>query len=137
MTTVLVLDSESVSSLANENSRHFNDVRAEMEAARRLGRDVIVPAVILAELYRGPKHNQILDSLLSRESALVIRNTDRELAKYVGGVLHSAAVGSEYLADAHVVACVVEEGKGVVLTGDKNDMKLLSSSYPNIQITTL
>jgi hypothetical protein len=40
--------------------------------------------VILAELYRGPRHSQLVDSCLSRETGVRIRDTDRRLARLVG-----------------------------------------------------
>ena len=66
MSPVLVLDAEALSSFARLRGPRFREVRAALEAARRLQREVMTPAVILAELYRGPGHNQIVDSCLSR-----------------------------------------------------------------------
>jgi hypothetical protein len=43
-------------------------------------------------------------------------NTDRPLARLVGGVLTGAKADSRHLADAHVVAAAVETGGGVVVT---------------------
>ena len=65
MSLVLVLDAAAISSLGNQRGSKFLEVRAALEAARRLQRDVVVPAVILAELYRGRQHNQTVDACLS------------------------------------------------------------------------
>ena len=135
--TVLVLDAEALSSLARERGPRFREVRAAIEAARRLHRDVITPAVILAELYRGRGHNQVVDSCLRRESFIDVRDTDREFARYVGGVLTAARADSGDLADAHVVASAVEAGGGVILTGDQNDLQCLAAAYPNIHVTPI
>lgn len=109
-----------------------------MAAAERLGRDVVVPTVILAELYRGGGRNQLIDALLSREEeGLASRDTDRAFARLVGAVLSANGSGSEQLADAHVVAAAVEVGGGVVVTGDPADMSRLSSAYRNIVIEAL
>jgi predicted nucleic acid-binding protein len=121
--------------LAHARGSRFEEVRAALEAARRLQRDVVTPAVILARLYRGHGHNQVIDSCLSRESWIHVRDTDRAFARYVGGVLTAAGAGSSYLADAHVVAAAVEAGGGVILTGDKNDLARLSAAYPNVFVT--
>jgi hypothetical protein len=59
-----------------------------------------------------PRHSaertvrRAMDALLSRESsdALLIRDTDRRLARLVGGLLAQAHAGSALLADAHPVA---------------------------------
>ncbi len=108
-----------------------------MRAADRLGRDVVVPTVILAELYRGRRHSQLVDSCLSRETGVRIRDTDRPLARLVGGVLAGASAGSDHLADAHVVAVAVESGGGLILTGDESDLGRLAAPYPNILVEPL
>ena len=58
-----------------------------MRAADRLGREVVVPTVILAELYRVPRHHQLVDSCLFRETGVRTRDTDQRLARLIGGVL--------------------------------------------------
>lgn len=123
--------------LGGPSSRRQAEVRAAMEAARRLQREVIVPAVILAELYRGPGRNQMVDSCLARETGLLIRNTDRALARLVGGVLAGAGAGSADLADAHTVATAIETGGGVVLTSDPQDVNRLAAPYPNVHVAVL
>ena len=134
----LVLDQAAVSALAELPSNAQRQVRRAMTAAARLRRDVTVPTVILAELYRGAGRNQMIDSLLSREvEALELRDTDRVLARLVGGVLAAAGAGSEDLADAHVVAVAVEAGGGVILTVDEDDLTRLASPYRTILVERL
>ena len=137
MSRSIVLGAEPLSILARPRSRAHDEVRAALEAARRLNRDVIVPAVILAELYRGPGKNPMVDACLSRETGMLVRDTDRALARLVGGVLSGADTGSADLADAHTVAAAVETGGGVVLTTDPTDIRRLAASYPNVQVETL
>ena len=132
MSHVIVLDTEALSALARQRGARFREVHAALEAARRLGRDVVVPAVILAELYRGRNHTQLIDTCLARESFVAVRNTDRDFARYVGGVLVAASADSSQLADAHVVAAAVEAGGGIVLTGDTSDVGRLGAAYPNV-----
>ena len=134
MSLALVLDAEALSGFARQRGQRFREVRAALEAARRLQRDVVVPAVILAELYRGPGHNQVVDSCLSRESWISVRDTDRAFARYVGAVLTAAGADSSDIADAHAVASAVEVGGGVILTGDEEDLDRLSAPYPNIRV---
>ena len=87
-----------------------------------------MPVAVLAELYRGRDRAAAVDSLLARAGdALVLRDTDRALARLVGGVLHEAGLGSEHLPDAHVVACAVEAGGGLVLTSDPEDRERLAT----------
>jgi predicted nucleic acid-binding protein len=137
MSLVLVLDAVAISSLANQRGLKFEEVRAALEAARRLERDVVVPAVILAELYRGPKHNQTVDACLSRETAILVRDTDRAFARLVGGVLTAAKTGSKDMADAHVVAAAIDAGGGVIVTGDEDDLQRLAAPYKNIHVQAI
>ena len=137
MSRPLVLDSEALAALGGRPSKRQAEVRAAMRAAALKQRDVVVPAVILAELYRGPAHNQLVDACLARETGIRIRDTDRPLARLVGGVLTGARADSRHLADAHAVAVAVEAGGGVVLTGDHDDLAMLSAPYPNIAVQAL
>jgi len=137
MSPALVLDSEALSSLARSRGPRFGEVRAALTTAYRLQRDVITPAVILAELYRGPGQNQVVDSCLSRETGIRVRDTDKAFARYVGGVLAAARSDSADMADAHVVAAAVEAGGGVVLTIDTDDLTRLAASYQNVHVTSL
>jgi hypothetical protein len=108
-----------------------------MRAAARLGHAVVVPAVILAELYRGPRHNALVDACLSRETGIRVRDTDRSLARIVGAVLAAAKAGSQHLADAHVVAAAVDRGGGLVLTSDRDDLRRLAAAYGNVTVVGL
>ncbi|HEV7829489.1 MAG TPA: type II toxin-antitoxin system VapC family toxin [Pseudonocardiaceae bacterium] len=137
MTGPVVLDAEAFSSLAGRPTPREREVRAAMRAADRLERDVVVPTVILAELYRGSRRSQFVDSCLSREIGMRVRDTDRRLARVVGGVLAGAGAGSDHLADAHVIAVAVETGGGLILTGDESDLRRLAAPYPNILIAPL
>ena len=88
-------------------------VRRAMEAAARTGHDVVVPTLVLAEPDRGAGRSQLGDALLARhEEAIARRDTDGNLARFVGAVLHAAGVGSKYVVDAHVVAVAAEGAVG-------------------------
>ena len=137
MSSVIVLDNAALSSLGGGIGRNRDTVRAALTAAVRLQRDVIVPAVVLAEMYRGRHQSQTVDACLSRETGLRVRDTDRSLARFVGGVLSGAAVGSEYIVDAHVVAAAIEAGGGICLTGDPDDLGALSAPYPHITVVDI
>lgn len=134
MSPALVLDADALSGIARERGSRFREVTAALEAARRLRRDVVTPAVILAELYRGPGHNQIVDACLSRQTGIQVRDTDREFARFVGAVLAAAKAGSKDMADAHTVGAAVEAGGGVIVTGDENDLRRLAAPYPNVVV---
>jgi len=131
----LVLDAEAVSVLMGAERGSRLRLRRAMEAAYRLGRDVTVATLTVAELYRGTGCSQALDSLLARENnAVLLRDTDRQLARVVGSVLAQASLGSAHIVDAHVVALAVEDGGGVVLTADPADLERLAAPYRTIVI---
>jgi hypothetical protein len=54
-----------MSALGGRARRRQREVRAALAAAERLGREVIVPAVVLAALYRGRGHSQLVDAALN------------------------------------------------------------------------
>jgi len=132
----LVLDAEAVNALLDPRHPSERKVRQAMEAARRLRRDVAIATGTLAELYRGAGRNQALDSLLARESAdgLVLRDTDRRLARLIGALLTEAGADSALFADAHPVAVAVEAGGGVIQTADPDDLNRLASPYRTVVI---
>lgn len=132
---IVVLDAEAFNALAGASSVRKQKVRRILRTAERLNRDVTVPSVVLAELYRGRGYNQLVDACLARESAsLDTRDTDRSLARLVGGVLAAAGADSSLLVDAHVVAAAVEAGGGVVVTGDEDDLARLAAPYPHVVV---
>lgn len=133
----LALDAEALKALAGPKSRRQQEVRAALRAALMLQREVVVPAIVLAELYRGLRHNQLIDACLSRETGLRIRDTDRPMARLVGSILSAANAGSQFIVDAHVVACLVEQGGGVALTGDSHDLVRLAAAYRNVNVVGL
>jgi len=133
----VVLDAGALSALAGQPGHRSLKVRAALRAAFRLNKEVVVPTVILAELYRGPRHNALVDACLSRETGIQVRDTDRPFARLVGGVLAAARVGSEHLADAHVIAAAVELGGGLALTTDTEDLGRLAASYGNVMVIGL
>ncbi|NOY93601.1 MAG: PIN domain-containing protein [Deltaproteobacteria bacterium] len=135
--TCVVLDSEALSALAGRNSKRQREVRAALAVALRLGREVIVPAVVLAELYRGRGRSALIDACLSRETGLAVRDTDRAFARLVGGILATASIGSEMMVDAHVVAAAVERGAGLLLTGDPGDLEKLAAPYRNLTVVSI
>ena len=134
MTSAVVLDNAALAALAEGASAAKEKVRAAMTAALRTRREVVVPAVVLAEMYRGRQHNQVVDACLSRETGLMVRDTDRPLARLVGGILSTAGKGSQEMVDAHVVAVAVESGGGVCLTADPDDLDVLAAPYANVQV---
>ena len=137
MSYCLVLDAGALAALAGPTRGRGLEVRAALRAAARLRREVVVPSVILAELYRGPRHNALVDACLSRETGIWVRDTDRPLARIVGGVLAAAGAGSQHLADAHVIAAAIALGGGIALTTDPDDLSRLAAAYGNVTVVRL
>ncbi len=132
-----VLDAEAVQALIQADHPSRRQVHHLLEAASRLQRDVVVPAVTLAELYRGARRTRNVDAALApHERYLVIRNTDRGFARLVGALLASVKLGSEHIADAHAAAAAVEE-QGIILTGDPDDMERLVAGTPTVTVVAL
>ncbi len=135
MSRVLVLDSAAVEGLCRREVPM--QIRAALEAASRLGRGVVIPAAVLAECYRHRNHSQAIDSMLARRHALRLRDTDRVLARLVGGLMAAADLGSEAMVDAHVVAVAVEQGGGVCLTSDVADLERLAAGAPAVSVVAI
>lgn len=135
----LVLDAEAVNALLDPRHPSERKVRQAMKAASRLRRDVVIATGTLAELYRGAGRNQALDGLLARElgDGIVLRDTDRTLARLIGGLLSEAGAGSALFADAHPVAAAVEAGGGIIQTADPDDLTRLAAPYRTVVIEPL
>jgi predicted nucleic acid-binding protein len=136
----LVLDAEAINALLDPGHPAERKVRHAMEAARRLGRDVAIATGTLGELYRGASRNQAIDALIARETknGLLLRDTDRRLARLIGALLAEAGASSPALfADAHPVAVAVEGGGGEVQTADPDDLGRLAAPYRTIVIEPL
>ncbi len=132
---IVALDSEAFSALAGPDSSRKQRVRRVLRVAQQLQRDVRVPAVVLAELYRGSGRNHLIDACLAREHpGLDVAPTDRALARLVGGVLTAAGASTPDMVDAHVVAVCVAAGGGVALTGDPADLERLAAAFPAVVI---
>ncbi|MGI9016731.1 MAG: type II toxin-antitoxin system VapC family toxin [Euzebya sp.] len=141
MTLPLVLDAEGLSSVAS--ARPPDGVRALLREAHRRDRDVIVPAVVCAEICRGAARTRQVEVALGRRGgrdddrpAVAIVVGDLAVAKGVGAILHASDAGSEDLADAHVVQACVSAGGGLVVTADPDDIRRLAEAVPGIRIVT-
>lgn len=134
--TALVLDSQAFSVLARGQSAEKSVVRAALRAALETEARVVVPAAVLAELYRGGTHDQIVDSCLGRNTIGVV-DTTKQLARQVGNLLARAGRGSRDHVDATVVAAAVSHGGGVILTSDVGDISALADGLIGITVESI
>ncbi len=133
--STLVLDSEAFSQVARSRAgRRPGAALAALVAAVELGSDVLVPAAVLSEQYRGGRHDHLTDACLGRHSGIEVVDTTRPLAKTVGNLLARAGRGSEDHVDATVVATAVAAGGAVIATGDPDDLGVLSDGLVGITI---
>lgn len=131
----LILDSEAFSTLARSRSgQRPGAVHAALKAALKTGSEVMVPAAVLAEQYRGGKDDQITDSCLGRFTGIEVADTTRQLARSIGNLLARAGRGSAGHVDATVVAVAVAAGGGVIATGDRDDIEALGADLVGIRI---
>ena len=134
----LVLDAEPFAALARSRTgKSPGSVQAALRAAVEVGAEVLVPAAVLAEQYRGGRDDQIVDSCLGRYSGIEVRDTTRQLARRIGNVLARVGRGSADHVDATVVAVAVTAGGGVIVTGDPDDMEALAAGLPGIGVERL
>ena len=131
--SALVLDAEALSLLARGGPRE-RTVRAALTAALPEEAEVVVPAAVLAELYRGGGHDQAVDDCLAREGGIAVAPTDRSLARQIGHLLAAAGRGSAHHVDAAVVAVCGAAGGGVLLSGDTSDLSVLAAGSPAITV---
>lgn len=133
-----MLDSQAFSVLARaRQGRQHGTVQAALRAAADVGADVLVPAAVLAEQYRGGSHDQVVDSYLGRSTGITVADTTRPLARRIGNLLARAQRGSEDHVDAAAVAVAAAAGGGVILTGDPDDLATIADGLTAIAIEPL
>jgi len=135
VTAPVVLDADGLDAVCDR--RPPEAVRALLHEAWIRGRDVLVPAVVCAEVCRGVARTRRVEAAVARTRApFSVVATDFALARQVGAVLHGASADSRDMIDAHVVAlCVVHDG-GLVVTADADDMERLARAVPAVRIVT-
>jgi predicted nucleic acid-binding protein len=141
MTLPLVLDADGLDALAAPLPPPA--LRALLAEALNRDRDVLVPAVVCAEVCRGAPRTRRIEAAVARHRpdrgqrpVVAVVDTDFAFARQVGAVLHGAAAGSVDLADAHVVAVCALRGGGMVVTADPDDINRLAAAVPSARIIT-
>lgn len=131
----MVLDAEAITALLESGHPARRRVRRIIKAARPTAR-VAPPPPDCHHGRAGPGHRpqpragRPAGSI--RQLGLLLRDTERGLARLVGSVLAQAGAGSEAHGRGPPVAVAVEDGGGVIVTGDPHDLERLASPYRTI-----
>lgn len=135
----LVLDAAGLDAMAS--TRPPDLLRALLAEAHRRGREVVAPTLACTEVARGHARTRALEAAVARHHRargerppVRLVDTDFDLARRVGAVLHAAGRGSERVVDAHVVAVCAPHGGGLVVTSDPDDILELAAAVPAARI---
>ena len=133
MATVLILDSEALSSVARARSGSKVDRKAQavIEAAQKAGADIRVPAAVLAEVIHGTAGDAAVNLVMQK---LVVVPLSAAIARIAGALLHGCAMDSRHAVDAFVVATAIRLGGGIIATHDVDDITRLAAKHPNIKV---
>lgn len=125
----LILDAGAVIGLARVDVR----ARAALAAALEAGAEVSVPAVVVAETFRGAATDAPVNRVLKAIGEIDV--ADESIGRTAGRLLGTA--GSAATIDAIVVASAIEAGGAVILTGDTSDLGTLAADNPQVIIELL
>jgi predicted nucleic acid-binding protein len=141
MNLPVVLDSAGLDALAS--ARPSPAFRALLEEAWARERDVIVPAIVCAEVCRTAARTRAVEAAIGRHDrsvgqrpAVRIVDTTFDLARSVGAILARSRASSADIVDAHVVAIAARHGGGLVITSDPEDIARLADAVPAARILT-
>lgn len=138
----LVLDAAALSELATSRDSELSPLLyGLLEAAWERRRDVLVPALVCAEVCRGRARTAQVEALLARHrpgerqsSPILVVDTNFSVARLVGSVLNASKAGSEDIVDAHLVALCIDRGGGLIVTSDPEDLRRLSVPFIGTRI---
>lgn len=102
--------------------RDERSMRSKHRLALDEGRVVHVPAVVVTQVWRDPRRQHSLGSILL---SCEITNVDAELARSAGVLCKRA--GTDDAVDALVVASAITTGPAIVWTSDRKDLEHLRS----------
>lgn len=121
----LVLDAGALIAVERDD----RDTAAVIEAARQDGRDVVVPAGVVGQVWRGGGWQARLARLLNARDVLVESLTDASAR--AAGVLCGAA-GTADVIDASVVLAA-RRRHATVLSSDRGDLRHLDPTIPVVE----
>ena len=122
MSDTITLDTGALVALERREDRALRLLRV----AKTRGQPVTVPAVVIAEWWRG--RTDVREAILA---ALLIEPLVPAISRLAGEAL--AAVPAATTIDAIVMASAARRG-GVVLTGDVDDLRRLAAFFPTVRV---
>ncbi|MFT3817873.1 MAG: PIN domain-containing protein [Rubrivivax sp.] len=123
----LTLDAGAVIGFERDDRR----VVAHLKAALLAGREVTVPAVVVAEAWRGGPRSARIARLLA---GCVVESVGETLARAAGEAM--AKVSKAGTIDALVMACAARRGDAV-LTSDPDDLTALQLCFPKVRVIAI
>jgi predicted nucleic acid-binding protein len=138
MAETIVLDAEALNALANPHERAslFARARSIVAVTHATGGLVRVPAAVLAEVCRGPRHDAAINRLLNTR-AILVADLTRTIAQHAGYLLARLKLGSAHAVDAFVVATAAQFPAAVIATGDPKDIRRLAAGDSQIRVIAL
>ena len=125
----LILDSGAVIGLARGDQR----ARTYLARALEMNATIEIPVVVVAETIRGGPRDALVHRILKAVGSVP---EAREVHGRTAGRLLGAAKSASTI-DALVVAHAVEAGGGLILTGDREDLKRLAATHSEVWIVAL
>jgi predicted nucleic acid-binding protein len=134
----LILDAEAVNALAHASERAVlaERARAILQIAHERRALVRVPAPVLAEVCGGSRFDAAIEQLLNDRGIRVCALT-QSIAQRAGRLLATAKLPSAHAVDAFVVATALDFDAAVIATGDRGDIRRLSSTHRQVKIFAL
>lgn len=138
MAETVILDSEALNALAHPRERPslFLRARSIVALTHQTGGLIRVPAPVLAEVCRGPRHDAAVNHLLNTR-AILVADLNRDIAQHAGQLLARLKLGSVHAVDAFVVATAAQFSASVIATGDPTDIRRLSAGNRSIRVLAL
>jgi predicted nucleic acid-binding protein len=102
-----------------------------LKEALRRGVDVTIPAVVVAEVWRGGRRAARIAALLP---ACIVEPLDEPLARIAGEAM--AAIKNSTVVDAIVVASAAIRGDRVITT-DHDDLARLCTYFPTVRLMSV
>lgn len=102
-----------------------------LKEARRRGGNIVVPAGVVAEAWRGGPRSAPLTRLLA---FCEVDSLDEERAREVG--VRLGGRNARNVVDAHVVCCALER-QAVIATSDPGDMETLAAANERLTLAVV